>query len=299
VNGDTAASLDSPVVLSTSATASSPAGPYPITASGAADANYSITLVGGTLTVTPAFKAFINFQPASSSVPAGYLMDSGQVYGNRGNGLTYGWNVKSTRFTDDRNSSLSPDQRYDTFNQMQKSGGSRVWEIAVPNGTYQVFLVAGDPASYSGVYRINVEGMLTVNGTPASGARWISGTKTVTVSDGRLTVSNATGSSNNKICFIEITSAPSVSLASVNPGVTPVAPRLSLLGIDERGAVSIRIDGQAGQTCVLEASQDMVNWTLLTSLENQTGTVDFIDIDAAKEVHRFYRAVVSRNPANQ
>src|SRR5207244_779141 len=209
VNGDTVASLDTPVVLSTTANSTSPAGSYPITASGAADANYTITFVNGTLTVTPAFKAFVNFQPASSPVPAGYWVDSGQVYGNRGNGFTYGWDTSNTSFTRDRNSSLSADQRYDTLNHMQKAGGARVWEIAVPNGTYQVYAVAGDPDNYDSVFRINVEGVLTVSGTPTSSTRWFSGTRTVTVSDGRLSVSNATGGCNTKICFIEITSVSS------------------------------------------------------------------------------------------
>jgi hypothetical protein len=54
VNGDTVSSLDSSVSLGTSATSSSPVNTYPITASGAADANYSITHVNGTLTVTRA-----------------------------------------------------------------------------------------------------------------------------------------------------------------------------------------------------------------------------------------------------
>jgi fibro-slime domain-containing protein len=53
VNGDTVASLDVPVSLTTTATASSPAGTYPIVASAAADANYAIAFVNGTLTVTP------------------------------------------------------------------------------------------------------------------------------------------------------------------------------------------------------------------------------------------------------
>jgi hypothetical protein len=35
--------------------------------------------------------------------------------------------------------------------------------------------------------------------------RWVEGTATVTVSDGRLTVGNYTGASNNKICFVEMT----------------------------------------------------------------------------------------------
>ncbi|NCD70239.1 beta strand repeat-containing protein, partial [Mucilaginibacter agri] len=56
VNGDTPASLTIVPTLSTTATpASSVAGsPYAITASGAVDANYTITYVAGTLTVTPA-----------------------------------------------------------------------------------------------------------------------------------------------------------------------------------------------------------------------------------------------------
>src|SRR5678815_451480 len=54
VNGDTVASLDTPVSLSTTATAASVVGTYPITASGAADANYTISFVNATLSVTSA-----------------------------------------------------------------------------------------------------------------------------------------------------------------------------------------------------------------------------------------------------
>jgi hypothetical protein len=54
VNGNTPASLDTPVSLTTTATAGSAVGTYPITASGAVDANYTITFVNGTLTVTRA-----------------------------------------------------------------------------------------------------------------------------------------------------------------------------------------------------------------------------------------------------
>jgi hypothetical protein len=54
VNGDTASSLTAPPVLTTAATAASPVGTYPITASGAAGANYSITYASGTLTVSQA-----------------------------------------------------------------------------------------------------------------------------------------------------------------------------------------------------------------------------------------------------
>ena len=53
VNGDTPASLATPVKLSTAATSGSPAGAYTITASGASSPDYTISDLNGTLTVTP------------------------------------------------------------------------------------------------------------------------------------------------------------------------------------------------------------------------------------------------------
>ena len=57
VNGDTSASLTTQPTLTTTATASAShvsasCSPYSITASGAVDADYSITYVAGSLTVT-------------------------------------------------------------------------------------------------------------------------------------------------------------------------------------------------------------------------------------------------------
>jgi hypothetical protein len=51
VNGDTAASLTTPAVVSTTATANSLPGAYPITVAGASSPNYSITYKSGTYTV--------------------------------------------------------------------------------------------------------------------------------------------------------------------------------------------------------------------------------------------------------
>src|SRR5436190_21211336 len=55
VNGDTCGSLTTQPTLSTTATATShvAGNPYAITASGAADSDYVISYVGGSLTVTP------------------------------------------------------------------------------------------------------------------------------------------------------------------------------------------------------------------------------------------------------
>lgn len=146
----------------------------------------------------------VNFQPAGVAVPDYHRADIGYAYALRSNGLTYGWDADNTAHVRDRNAANAPDQRYDTLNHMQKSGDRR-WEIAVPSaGQYSVRVVAGDPSYTDSVYRINVEGVLTASGTPTSAARWVEGTKTVTVTDGRLTISNAGGAVNNKIAFVEI-----------------------------------------------------------------------------------------------
>ena len=65
-------------------------------------------------------------------------------------------------------------------------------------------IVAGDAAHFDSVFRLNVEGAPVLSGTPTTATRWIEGTANVAVSDGRLTITNGSGASNNKICFVEI-----------------------------------------------------------------------------------------------
>jgi len=153
----------------------------------------------------PRFGARINFQPAGAAVPAGYLPDAGAVLALRSGGERFGWNADNTAQTRDRNATNSPDQRYDTLTHLQKPANpNAVWEIVVPNGTYTVRLVAGDAAHFDGVFRLNVEGVLALSGMPSASTRWFDVTSSVTVSDGRLTISNGSGAANNKICFVEI-----------------------------------------------------------------------------------------------
>jgi glucose/arabinose dehydrogenase len=148
--------------------------------------------------------ARLNFQPAGAPVPSGYLKADGSTYRTRGNGFTYGWNAANGTGKD-RNSALSPDQRYDTLIHMQKPANpDAVWELAVPNGSYRVHLVSGDPSQVNSVFKVNVEGTPAVDGRPTSASRWVEATATVTVSDGRLTISNAPGAVNNKLCFVDV-----------------------------------------------------------------------------------------------
>lgn len=165
-----------------------------------------------TVTITvpkPTATVKINFQPDGAAVPAGYHKDGGASYGNRGNNYVYGWfaaDGTTPAFNPEaRERNVHSDQRYDTLNHMQLNGASYLWKIAVPTGSYRVRIVAGDPSYYGAMYKINAEGVVTVNGTPTSANRFVEGTQTVTVSDGALTISSAPGTTSNKVCFIEIT----------------------------------------------------------------------------------------------
>src|SRR6185436_14333076 len=116
-----------------------------------------------------------------------------------------------------RNNAASPDQRYDTL--VQFAGKS--WDLAVPNGTYAVHVVAGDPSYNDSVYKIDAEGVRIVDGTPTVANRWIEGTSLVTVADGKLSIISASGSANNKICFIEVTAAnPDTPILTVTSPAT-------------------------------------------------------------------------------
>jgi chitodextrinase len=191
----------------------------------------------------PVFSAHINFEPAGVPVPAGYLADTGAVYGDRGGGLVYGWNADNSGNTRVRNDPSSPDARYDTLAHMQDpSNPAAVWEIAVPNGTYTVHLVAGDPDYSDSIYRINVNGALIIDGTPNALTHWFAGTVTVPVTDGRLTVQSAAGAVNNKIDFIDITSSvPAPPPVPVGVAVTAGDGQASLSWAASPGAAGYNL----------------------------------------------------------
>lgn len=143
----------------------------------------------------------VNFQPAVSANPTNALPDSGRLYGNRGTGYSYGWNQDIQESTRDRNE--SPDQAHDTL--IYVPDGAR-WEIALPNGSYSVRVVAGDPIFANGLYVFSVEGVAAIAASPTPGDRWLDHVVTVTVSDGRLTVTQGASAVYGKLCFLEILS---------------------------------------------------------------------------------------------
>lgn len=148
----------------------------------------------------PRFRFRINFQPEGILTPGGFLPDTGRVFGDRENGLHYGWNVDSrAQMRRDPWFISSVNAESDT---LAFFGTSRIWEMAVPDGIYRVTVQSGSGA-FSGSHLIYAEGELVLNATTTVNmTSYATGTRTVPVSDGRLTLTS--GRNATTINFIEI-----------------------------------------------------------------------------------------------
>jgi len=133
VNGDGPGSLTTQPAITTTAGPASPAGTYPITASGAADPNYSITYNSGTLTVQ---RATLTITPNSASMTYGGVLPaltasySGFVNGDNVSALTTAPAISTTA------------------------------TASSPAGTYPITASGGVSPNYSFVYN---PGTLTIN----------------------------------------------------------------------------------------------------------------------------------------
>src|SRR5260370_23121200 len=87
---------------------------------------------------------------------------------------------------------------------MENPTGGHVWQIAVPNGTYAIHMVSGDPSNFDSIDEIAVEGALAVSGGVNIVSRHQEAWRTITVTNGLLTITNADGSHNDKLDFIDI-----------------------------------------------------------------------------------------------
>ena len=148
----------------------------------------------------------INFERTATVTPVGYLKDDGSVFGNRGNGYSYGWNVNNTANNRERGKTTI-EKRFDTFVQMQTGGNKYTWSINLPNGWYTVSIACGDPDYTDSYHRMAANGVIVIDFMPNADDKFGAGTALVEVADNKLTVTPE--GSNGKINFIHITASES------------------------------------------------------------------------------------------
>lgn len=146
----------------------------------------------------PTFPVRINFQLAGAPTPAGYVADTGLTFGAR-NGLSFGWNVSHTDVTRDRN--INANQLLDTLCHFHAGA---TWELALPNGTYNVLASIGDAANPSS-HTLIVEGVTYWSARALAANQFLSNTSAITVADGRLTLSQGSAIEKaTRINYVEI-----------------------------------------------------------------------------------------------
>jgi hypothetical protein len=187
----------------------------------------------------------INFQSQITPVPAGYLSDFGEPYAlrtgaNQGGGtLTYGWvaagsTTPCNAITEGRlrNTPAAQTVLLRSFVHMEyqvmcNPTEGNAWEMAVPNGFYNVEVSVGDSEFFNSVHRINVEGLNIINFVPPAANIFAIQNAVVQVIDGRLTI-DSVGGTNTKINYVHIVSgaapsSPQVLATNVANGATGVS----------------------------------------------------------------------------
>ncbi|WP_172675964.1 PKD domain-containing protein, partial [Croceitalea dokdonensis] len=219
------------------------------------DLGYDNAEITINLTVTPEsndFAANINFSDPATVPPADYLQDSGDAFGNRNNGFSYGWletdgTTPLDLTSNGRNRDVNVDILQKTLMHMQygDTGGTLgnategVWEITIPNGTYLVTVGVGDATSIDSEHTINAEGVNLVDGFIPSGTggaptQFTTGAATVVVNDGRLTL-DASGGTNTKINYATIVATDG---QPQSPRVVGVIPNDGSTGISVNTNIS-------------------------------------------------------------
>jgi hypothetical protein len=161
----------------------------------------------------------VQFGPAKTAPADGYVVDAGGTFAEHGHDLSYGWTDRRAAKPLARKASpLAPDARYNTLVSVRPDAA---WEIAVPNGVYEVTLVAGDARAKRGAYGFDAEGTAALRGETTAEQRWVEGKATVEVTDGRLTITSAEGFRKNRLNFIDVKPVAPAGVDPPAPGPDP------------------------------------------------------------------------------
>uniref|UniRef100_UPI0011B06C26 malectin domain-containing carbohydrate-binding protein n=1 Tax=Cryobacterium sp. Y82 TaxID=2045017 RepID=UPI0011B06C26 len=209
----------------------------------------------------------IAFQSASGTAPSGWTQETGKAFDTaRG----YGWlnaetgePIDRTVATRTRAAAVSgitfpTADLLKSFafldNETQPTYTNGIWEYAVPNGTYQVAVSAGDANYLDSTHGLHVEGQpIIASFTPTGTTPFQTGVRTVTVNDGKLTLSN--NGTNTKVNWLSITGktlgSPSVSIqangvdvgAAWSSGPTSVSVSASVDSTSTLASLVYRLDG--------------------------------------------------------
>jgi hypothetical protein len=306
VNGDTAASLTTAPTVTTTGLATSPAGSYPITASGAADANYTISYVAGALTVNPVALT-ITANNASRAYGTTNPVFTGTI-----TDLQNGDNITATYTTTATVS--SPVGAYSiTPTLVDPSGKLNNYTVSSINGTLTISEANSDTVVTSSrnpsLYGSNVTFTVTVTPiapattTPRGSVRFyangIALGGSVALSGGVASLGTAELQVGTNIVGAAYLGDGNylVSSNSLAQVVSVSVQKPATVGIKDNddGSVTVSFSGTLGAQYIVQAKSDLASATVWdnvsTNIAGTDGQWTFMDSTTNHPI-RFYRAIV-------
>jgi uncharacterized repeat protein (TIGR03803 family) len=283
VNGDTPASLDAAVTFGTPATAASNAGTYPIVPGGATDANYAITFIPGTLTIT--------------AVPLTITAESkSKVYGAALPLFTFTY---AGLVNGDSPASLdTPPTGTTTATAASHVGSYPITASGAADVNYTIAHVGGTLTITPAPLTITADDQAKVylGAVPILTASYSGFVNGDTAANLDTPVSlNTTAIQTSPVGTYPITAAGAanadytITLVNGTLTVTDLPPQIVILSVSPAGDVTLQVTCQPGLTLDLEQSTDLVTWTSLVQLTLPTGADNHVDIGGGIELKKFYR----------
>ncbi|MDD9206330.1 hypothetical protein PU560_07595, partial [Georgenia sp. 10Sc9-8] len=207
----------------------------------------------------------VNFGPTTAPSPEGWTREPGVAFSE---GRGFGWLDADTgqpvdrqvatrhRTTPEAGIAFPSDEKLTTFafldNDTQDYTNG-TWELALPNGQYQVELAVGDANYTDSTHGVAVEGVGVIDGYQPTGAEpFGTGSAAVTVQDGRLTMTN-TGT-NTKVNWIRVT-GENLNQPAVDLTAGDVALGSSYIG----GPVDVEVTATPAGDATIESLTYTVN----------------------------------------
>ncbi|MFF2631305.1 PA14 domain-containing protein, partial [Microbacterium sp. NPDC058021] len=276
----------------------------------AVDASGNVSPAAAVAAVVPAPTGDLvgkyDFTTAAGPVSAGYTRDSGAAYSGAAG---FGWVTAdgdgpfdfslNSRVRTDLNGIT--DTRLTTLVHMQYGTSSTpnpttgvvseqgVWELAVPNGRYNVVVAAGDTSNgnFDSSHTLMVEGATAVDHFSGAAPLYFDqGVVEVEVLDGRLTVAPGVDAAtkNTKISFVEVYALPTPPLDAVDG--------LAATHDDESDTVQLNwapVDGAEGYNVYRSTTSPVDTTSPLNSAP--LTTTSFTDDDVAPDATYHYTVV--------
>ncbi|MBK8476194.1 MAG: hypothetical protein IPL39_07715 [Opitutaceae bacterium] len=272
INGDGPSALLNPVVVATTASASSPAGTYALVPVGGASFDYAITRINGTLTIAAPAAPSITTQPASQSTTAGGTVTVSVTA--RGEGLTYQWYRQGLRIPDATSPTLTLPGAGPTaagiYDCLVTGSGSSVLSRPVVIG---IVPAPGTRTSGSVTTRSEWQGIQPLVGVAYDQFLLAGNAGTFTAAPGRVARMSFLDE-NESIVQVEMSGAGAVTIVLANasgpmapalynqPGILYMKgkPTIILAGADETTHFTIYSVGTATNPGVTRADVDYAGW---------------------------------------